>query len=138
PTVLSVSARARDGFMKPPSEGGIFELPHPNVTGYTGPKTVDLEPNTCENKTGVLEALELGSPCRDIAEITLRHEAVHRAECSAIGWQAYWARLPSSIAAEESERYVQQAREMRDQLKRVIDDGEVTLEGVTNMQGRAP
>lgn len=134
-SVLSVSANARDQFMKPPSQGGLFDLPHPQVKGYTGPQTVNVMPNTCQNEPGVLEALELGTPCRDIAEIVLRHEAVHRAECEAVGKDAYWDRLPSSMAAEEAERYAQQSREMRDLLKRVVGEGDWSIETSLDMKG---
>lgn len=135
-SVLSVSAAARDQMMKPPAEGGLLQMPHPQVKDYTGPKKVDMEPGKCEQDAGVLDAMVAGSPCKDIAEITLRHEQTHSAECRAAGAQAYWARLPSGIAAEESERYAQQAREMMDQLRRVIDESEVTLESVTDMSGK--
>lgn len=137
-TVISVSAAARDQIRRTPANGGEFNLPHPVVENYTGPKEIDMKAGKCEQDPKVLKAMHAGSPCKEIAEISLRHENIHSAECKAAGADAYWARLPSAIAAEESERYAQQAREMLEQLKRVIDESELRLESTTSMQGTAP
>lgn len=123
--VLQVSANARDQIM-----AGEFKPPHARVAGYTGPERVDMEAGKCTQKQADLDAMAAGSPCREIADITLEHEATHRRLCESIGADAYWARLPSVIAAEEAERYRAQADAMRRQLKRVIDEGTITVEAI--------
>jgi hypothetical protein len=123
--VLQVSANARNEIMSKE-----FRLPHAQVTGYTGPEAVDMEAGTCKQKDADLEAMRKGSPCKEIADITLKHEEAHRNLCVSMGADAYWARLPSVIAAEEAERYKVQAGEMRQQLKRVIDEGTITVEAI--------
>lgn len=134
---LAVSKNAREQIMQPVSKGGLFDPPHPQVTGYTGPETVDMEAPSCEQNPRELEKMREGSPCKEIAEITLRHEEIHRNECKAAGPDVYWARLPSGLAAEESERYAQQAKEMRDLLKRVLDNSELSMQSRTEMFGKA-
>jgi hypothetical protein len=121
--VLQVSANARKDII-----AKEFRLPHPAVTGYTGPESVDMEAGKCTQNAADLEAMRKGSACKEIADITLKHEEAHRDLCKAMGADAYWARLPSKIAAEEAERYKAQADAMRGQLKRVIDEGTLTVE----------
>jgi hypothetical protein len=123
--VLQVSANARKDII-----AKEFRLPHPSVTGYTGPESVDMEAGKCTQSAANLEAMRKGSPCKEIADITLKHEEAHRDLCKAMGADAYWARLPSKIAAEEAERYKAQADAMRKQLKRVIDQGTITVEAI--------
>ena len=122
--VLQVSATARKDII-----AKEFRLPHPAVTGYTGPEAVDMEARQVARRTQAdLEAMRKGSPCKEIADITLQHESnAPRLFAKTMGADAYWARLPSEIAAEEAERYKAQADAMRGQLKRVIDEG--TLDG---------
>ena len=89
-----------------------------------------MEAGKCTQNAADLEAMRKGSPCKEIADITLQHEATHRDLCKTMGADAYWARLPSKIAAEEAERYRAQADAMRGQLKRVIDEGTLTVEAI--------
>lgn len=105
-----------------------FKLPYSPAHGYTGPATVDMRFGSCEQKPEELEKLRAGSPCKDIADITLAHEAAHRERCSRETASVYWDRLPSLIAAEEAERYAEQAKAMRAVLKRVVDEGTMTVE----------
>ena len=123
--VLQVSANARKDII-----AREFKLPHPNVAGYTGPDSVDMEAGKCTQNAADLEAMRKGSPCKEIADITLQHEEAHRKLCTSMGADKYWARLPSKIAAEEAERYKAQADAMRGQLKRVIDEGTLTVEAI--------
>lgn len=121
-SVLAVSGEARKKIM-----ATEFRPPHPQVKDYTGPQSVDMEPLSCTQKPADLEALKIGSPCKEIADIVLEHEAQHRAKCVKDTPGKYWSRLPSELAAEEAERYEAQAKAMREQLKRVIDEGRVTV-----------
>jgi hypothetical protein len=116
--VLALSGAARADIM-----AREFHLPHPTVTGYTGPASVDMTFGSCTQKAADLEAMGRGSACSDVADITLKHEAAHRTLCEKLGAQAYWARMPSQIAAEEAARYADQSRAMRDVLKTVITAG---------------
>ena len=123
--VLQVSADARNEIMSTE-----FKPPHGKVTGYTGPGSVDMEPGKCTQSQAALDAMRNGSPCQEIADITLEHEAAHRKLCEQMGADAYWARLPSQIAAEEAARYKAQADAMRKVLKKVIDEGTITIESI--------
>jgi hypothetical protein len=105
-----------------------FKLPYNPAYGYTGPATVDMRFGGCEQKPEELEKLRAGSPCKDIADITLAHEAAHRDRCARETASVYWDRLPSLIAAEEAERYQEQAKAMRAVLKRIVDEGTMTVE----------
>jgi hypothetical protein len=120
--VLVVSGQAKEKIM-----GSEFTLPHPEVKGDTGPASVDMTFQTCKQPQAQLDALEKGAACKEIGEIVLRHEAAHREKCEADGPKKYWDRLPSEIAAEEAERYQEQASAMRDLLKRVIDGGTIRV-----------
>ena len=131
--VNQVSAEARKAIM-----AKEFKPPHRKVTGYTGPDTVDMEQDTCTQDQRMLDAMRDGSPCREIADITLEHEATHRRLCQSMGVDAYWARLPSLVAAEEAERYKAQADAMRKVLKKVIDDGTITIESVMEPRLKGP
>lgn len=121
-SVLATSANERLAIM-----GKEFRLPHKTVKGYTGPNSVEIEPGTCRNAQSQLDALANGSSCKEIGDITLAHEAQHRALCEQMGKDKYWARLPSAIAAEESQRYADQAKAMRNLLKKVIDGGKMRI-----------
>ena len=55
-----------------------------------------------------------GSACKEIADITLKHEEAHRTLCASMGADKYWGRMPSEIAAEEAQRYRAQADAMRE------------------------
>lgn len=105
-----------------------FQFPYPNVKGYTGPEEIKMSFGTCEQKARDLDALRVGSQCRELADINLAHEAAHRTECLAAGAGAYWDRLPSQMAAEEVIRYTEQAAALRRLLKKVLDDGEMVVE----------
>lgn len=105
-----------------------FRLPFSPAYGYTGPATVDMRFGSCEQKPEELEKLRAGSPCKEIADITLAHEAAHRERCARETASIYWDRLPSQIAAEEAERYRDQAKAMRAVLKRIVDEGTLTVE----------
>ena len=87
-----------------------------------------MESGKCTQDAADLEAMRKGSPCKEIADITLKHEEAHRTLCTSMGADRYWAGLPSEIAAEEAERYKAQADAMRGQLKRIIDEGTLTVE----------
>ncbi len=115
------SSRARADVMR------TFKLPHNPAYGYSGPLTVDMKFGSCEQKPADLEALRAGSQCKEIADITLAHEAAHRERCARETAAVYWDRLPSQIAAEEAERYREQANAMRAQLKRIVDEGTITV-----------
>ena len=121
--VLQVSANARKDII-----AKEFRLPHPKVAGYSGPDSIDMEAGKCTQSQAALDAMRDGSPCQEIADITLKHEEAHRQLCTSMTAAKYWARLPSKIAAEEAERYKAQASAMRGQLKRVIDEGTLTVE----------
>jgi len=132
-SVLAVSGQARQEIM-----AREFRPPHPRIKDYSGPESVDMTPPSCTQKPADLEALRAGAPCKDIADITLEHEAKHRALCDKLTAEKYWARLPSELAAEESNRYEDQAQAMRQQLKRVIDEGTVTVEADMEMRVFGP
>ena len=117
-SVLAASANARAEIM-----AREFNLPHPQVAGDTGPKSVEMTPNTCKQPQALLDALGNGAACKEIGDIVLEHEAAHRRKCELDGADKYWARLPSEMAAEEAVRYAEQAAAMRNLLKRVIDNG---------------
>lgn len=105
-----------------------FSLPHRPAHGYTGPATVDMKYGSCEQQPAALEALRRGSQCKELADFALEHEAVHRAKCARDTATVYWDRLPSHFAAEEAERYREQAKATRALLKRIVDEGTVTIE----------
>ncbi|MDH4988966.1 hypothetical protein QEZ47_26330 [Aminobacter anthyllidis] len=105
-----------------------FQLPHRPAHGYKGPATVDMDYGSCEQKPAMLEALRAGSQCKELADFALEHEAIHRAKCARDTAAVYWDRLPSHFAAEEAERYREQAKATRALLKRIIDEGTVTIE----------
>lgn len=107
---------------------GDFKLPHPKVKGYTGPDAINMRFGTCEQPEQDLAALRSGSPCKDLADIGLAHEAAHRDECRKAGPAEYWKRLPSQMAAEEVVRYTEQAAALRKLLKAVLDGGEMIVE----------
>ena len=107
---------------------GRFSLPHRPAHGYTGPATVDMKYGSCEQQPAALEALKAGSQCKELADFALEHEAVHRAKCARDTATVYWDRLPSHFAAEEAERYREQAKATRALLKRIVDQGTVTIE----------
>lgn len=124
-SVLVASAQERQRIM-----ASEFRLPHGQVKDYTGPASVDMEPLTCSQKPADLAGLQSGAPCDEIGAISVAHETRHAADCEAMGAEAYWARLPSVIAAEEAARYAEQAKAMEDLLKGVIDKGTLTVEAV--------
>lgn len=105
-----------------------FKFPYPKVKGYTGPDEIKMPFGTCEQPATQLDDLRKGSQCRELADINLAHEAAHRAECTAMGADEYWKRLPSKMAAEEVVRYQEQAAALRRLLKKVLDEGEMTVE----------
>ena len=123
--VLQVSANARKDII-----AKEFKLPHPKVTGYSGPDSVDMEAGKCTQDAADLEAMRKGSPCNEIADITLKHEAGASHALHIDGGRQILGRLPSEIAAEEAERYKAQADAMRGQLKRIIDEGTLTVEAI--------
>ncbi|MDH3264075.1 MAG: hypothetical protein OEM24_08765 [Paracoccaceae bacterium] len=97
------------------------------VEGYWGPAHVDMEPGKCIQRPEDLEAMDVGSPCRGMADAALNHEAAHRANCDRMGPENYWRQMPSEIALEEAENYRAQAAALKDELRRVLDAAEVTL-----------
>lgn len=105
-----------------------FKLPYRPAHGYKGPATVDMRYGSCEQPAAMLEALRAGSQCKELADFALEHEAIHRVKCAKDTAAVYWDRLPSYFAAEEAERYREQARATRALLKRIIDEGTVTIE----------
>lgn len=113
---------------------GDVSLPHPTVTGYTGPDSVGLIDGTCKNQDADLKALEQGASCKELGTITLKHEEEHRKLCNNMGKQAYWKRLYSEIAAEEAERYTAQANAIRALLKKVIDGSTVKVSEETDLK----
>ncbi len=132
-SVRGTSANERDRIM-----ATEFRPPHPQVKDYTGPASVAMKGLACYQEPTELEELRKGSPCKEIADIVLEHEAQHRAICESMGWSAYWDMLPSQHAAEEVERYVEQAKKMHEQLKRVVSEGEWSMESGTEMHGTMP
>lgn len=107
-----------------------FRLPNPRVKGYSGPDSVSMPFGTCKQNGDDLTKLGDGAACREIGAATLAHEAAHRALCAQIGAGAYWARSWDEIAAEEAARYADQAKTMENLLKKVIDNGTLTVEAV--------
>ena len=63
--VLQVSADARHDIM-----AKEFKPPHGQVTGYTGPGSIDMEAGKCTQSQSALDAMAKGSPCQEIADIT--------------------------------------------------------------------
>lgn len=121
-SIVDRSMRARTGIMRE------LVLPHDPAFGYKGPATVGMKPGSCEQKSAELDALRDGSQCKEIADIVLAHEAGHRTRCASDTATVYWSRLPSYLAAEEAQSYWTQAKAMRALLKRIIDEGTVTVE----------
>jgi hypothetical protein len=117
---------------------GRFSLPHRPAHGYTGPATVDMKYGSCEQQPAALEALKAGSQCKELADFALEHEAVHRAKCARDTATVYWDRLPSHFAAEEAERYREQAKATRALLKRIVDQGTVTIEAKLEPRIKGP
>ncbi|WP_192363992.1 hypothetical protein [Mesorhizobium mediterraneum] len=126
------SSRARAVIMR------TFKLPYNPAYGYSGPVTVGMKFGSCEQKPAELEALRAGSQCKEIADITLAHEAEHRERCARETAAVYWDRLPSQFAAEEAERYREQANAMRAQLKRIVDEGTITVEAKLEPRIKGP
>lgn len=100
------------------------------VEGYTGPDDVGMEHGTCEQNPIDLDRMEAGSPCKAIADAALNHEAMHRRICNEMTKtnQDYWGRRQSEYAAEEVKAYKQQAGELKDELRRVLDEATITYE----------
>ncbi|WP_269929674.1 hypothetical protein [Aminobacter sp. HY435] len=121
-SIYDRSSRKRAEIMR------TFKLPYRPAHGYKGPATVDMTYGSCEQKPAMLEALRNGSQCTELADFALEHEAVHRAKCAKDTAAVYWDRLPSYFVAEEAERYREQAKATRALLKRIIDEGTVTIE----------
>lgn len=130
-SVMVLSGQAREEIMK------TFSPPHPQVKGYTGPQAVTMKFGTCENVQAELDGVRNGSPCKEIGDIVLNHEAEHRAICAKMGADTYWARWPSYLAAEEADRYAAQAKAMREALKHVLDLSTVEIDtlGKPTVQG---
>lgn len=115
-----------------------IKLPYPAAKDYTGPERVDMKPGACEIEKSAdakgqmtvdtLEELRKGSQCKGIADAVVKHEQTHLQQCQATGAAAYWDRPGSAFAQEEAERYAQQAQDLREQLRRVIDDSSVIVE----------
>jgi hypothetical protein len=110
------------------------KLPNARIKGDTGPSSVGLEEGTCDNRQADLDALKAGAACKELGDISLRHEAGHRKKCSEMGKDKYWARLYSEIAAEEAERYAEQLKATRALLKKVIDGSTVKISEDGDMQ----
>ena len=115
-----------------------LSLPHPTVTGYTGPSSVGLVDKTCTNDPEDLKKLKNGASCTEIGTITLKHEQEHRDICTKMGKEKYWDRLYSEIAAEEADRYKAQAKATRALLKKVIDGSTVKVSEETTLKISAP
>lgn len=96
------------------------------VEGYFGPADVKMDSGTCEQPPDDLEKMDARSPCRAIADAALNHEAFHRAECTRMGPDVYWRLMPSEYALEEVVAYSRQAKELRDELRRVLDESTIT------------
>ena len=118
---LSGKENARYRSQNPP--GQVMEP----VRGYTGPAAVDMPRGGCTQKPSDLEALENGSPCYAMAEAALNHEAYHREICDRMGAKAYWERPYSAFALEEVEAYRQHAAELKEDLRRVLDESDVVF-----------
>jgi hypothetical protein len=83
-----------------------------------------MEAGKCTQDAANLEAMRKGSPCKEIADITLKHEEAHRDLCKTMGAGPYWARLPSVIAAErqmDTERQGQPGRQDQESQDRRHD-----------------
>lgn len=125
-----------------------LKLPHESPKGYTGPKVVEMEKTECaiekspnakgEKVVDTLEELRKGSQCKGVADATLKHEHEHLKKCVAMGKDAYWDRPGSAFASEEAERYAQQADDLKAQLKKVIDDGTITVEAQLEPRIKGP
>ncbi len=100
------------------------------VEGYTGPDDVAMKYGTCEQIDIELDQMEAGSPCKAIADAALNHEAMHRRICNEMtkAKQNYWDRRQGEFAAEEAKAYEQQAGELKDELRRVLDEATITYE----------
>jgi len=96
----------------------------PKVPGDNGPEAIGLEDGTCENNPQDLKDVAAGAACKELGDFALKHEEGHRKLC-AKDKEAYWKRLYSEIAAEEAERYKEQAKAVRELLKKVIDGSTV-------------
>ena len=105
----------------------------PKVPGDNGPEELGLEDGTCENNPQDLKDVANGAACKDLGDIVLKHEEAHRKLCSE-DKDKYWKRLYSEIAAEEADRYRDQAKAVRALLKKVIDGATVKISEETDLK----
>ncbi len=122
--VKSVADQARAAF-----ERANLNLPFPQVTGYTGPKRIDMPSGTCTQDDGQLKALEKGSPCEAMADSAAAHEQAHRHLCNKMGQAAYWARPLSEMMFEEAAAYHAQAANLKTELRRVLEAATIVYKG---------
>jgi hypothetical protein len=98
------------------------------LEGYEGPPDVAMIHGTCRQHDKELAEMEDKSPCKGIADAALNHEARHREICLGMGKDAYWDRRQSEYTAEEAAAYEQQAVDLKDELRRVLDAATITYD----------
>lgn len=105
------------------------EMRIPNrIKDYKGPEEVSMIPGKCYQEPYYLAQMEAGSPCKGMADAALKHEARHRAICTGMTKEVYWNRRQSEFMAEEAAAYAQQARDLKDELRRVLDEATITYQ----------
>ncbi|MDQ2090915.1 hypothetical protein [Marimonas arenosa] len=111
------------------------------VHDYVGPSSVEMAYGTCTQDAERLLQMELGSPCRAMADASLNHEAFHRDTCSRMGPEAYWNQSRVANAREEVAAYRAQAADLREEIRRVLEAAEVIYKSDSsfdlNVQGMA-
>lgn len=111
------------------------------VHDYFGPPSAEMEYGKCTQKPKQLLEMQIGSPCRAMADAALNHEAFHREKCNRMGPEVYWNRSRVENAREEVEAYRAQAAELKEEIRRVLEAAEVTYRANSsfdlNVQGMA-
>jgi len=87
------------------------------------PHTVVMKSPECRPNATELALLAAEYPCRALADAAVNHEAHHTNICeNELGSDTYWNRLQGDFAREEVAAYEKQAKEIKDELRRVLDE----------------
>lgn len=120
----------RVGILKENYKKEHMKLPFPKVKGYSGPTSVEMPFGSCKQDKAALDGLNNGSPCKAMADAAVLHELAHSNLCTAMGREAYWDRPASALALEEAGMYMQQAADLKSELRNVLEASKIEFRGI--------
>lgn len=121
----------------------VHGSPWQGLTPVEGDYGGEMTPGKCTPDKDAKEGLrmQIESPCLAMAKAALNHARFHRENCTRMGPDAYWNQSHVDFTREQAEAYGAQADELREEIRRVLEEADVTYKADSrfdlNVQGMA-